>query len=46
MKKDLKVQKLTLTRETIQSLDTERLPDVAGGATIFTSCGVRRTCTC
>ncbi len=47
MKKDLKIQKLTLTRETIQSLDTARLEAVAGGAhTLVTSCGVPRTCTC
>jgi natural product precursor len=46
VKKELTLRKLTLNRETLQSLDTQDLQAVAGGATVATSCGVPRTCTC
>ena len=47
MKKESALRKLTLNRETIQSLDPAQLEAVAGGApTVVTSCTVPRTCTC
>lgn len=47
MKKEITPRKLTLNRETLQSLDTAHLEAVAGGAhTVITSCTVPRTCTC
>jgi hypothetical protein len=47
VKKELTSRKLTLSRETLQSLDTTHLEAVVAGAhTLVTSCGVPRTCTC